>query len=316
MDEISLVSVSCPACGSSEEKTICVTPDFENPTLEQFKVSECCSCGFVYTSIRPEAEVLFSDRFYPDEYLCFGKSKSGLLSKVNQKRIEAQAKSRCKRLMDCLPDRRKKLRVLEPGCASGSFLKLLQKQYGCDVTGIEPNVNLSNRLREEGVNAITGTFEDAELLKSHFDAVCMFNVIEHLWNPFEAIERMSFCLKKGGIVLIECPNFNATGRKIFGKFWFPYHLPRHLSHFNSDSLTRLFEKAGFSKVHYKKEFRPTVHVHSLHYLAKSFFSSKPIARMFSSANLALVMAAIPFEVLVNLLGDSNIMGMCFVKNQE
>jgi predicted SAM-dependent methyltransferase len=60
-------------------------------------------------------------------------------------------------------------------------------------------------------------------------------------DPATVLKRCSELLNPGGGIVIQVPNFNSAGRRIFGKYWIHIDAPRHLIHFTPASL-RLFMK--------------------------------------------------------------------------
>ncbi len=49
------------------------------------------------------------------------------------------------------------------------------------------------------------------------------------------------------------PDFGSLSSKIFGKFWYHLDTPRHLYHFNSQTLQKLAEESGFGTEIVEKE---------------------------------------------------------------
>ena len=48
----------------------------------------------------------------------------------------------------------------------------------------------------------------------HFDLVIFASVVEHLYNPFFALDEMHRVLASGGLLLLEAPNAVALGRRV------------------------------------------------------------------------------------------------------
>ena len=86
-----------------------------------------------------------------------------------------------------------------------------------------------------------------------------YHVIEHIPHPYVAgaLREWFRVLKQGGVLVIECPNFDEAVRgyldgdetmllSIFGRQ--RYHGDAHLFGYNAMRLTRLLKEAGFSAV--------------------------------------------------------------------
>jgi 2-polyprenyl-3-methyl-5-hydroxy-6-metoxy-1,4-benzoquinol methylase len=91
------------------------------------------------------------------------------------------------------------------------------------------------------VGLVTG----ASLPESHFDAVSMNHVIEHLHDPVATLKECRRIMKPGGTISIATPNLASAGHKLFGPDWFALDPPRHLVLFTPDSLRRALRTAGF-----------------------------------------------------------------------
>ncbi|MEI7671697.1 MAG: class I SAM-dependent methyltransferase, partial [Deltaproteobacteria bacterium] len=182
-----------------------------------------------------------------------------------------------------------------------------------EVAGIEPNRRLSDALNREGYPVIPSTLEDAEIPAEQYDVVSLFNVLEHLWDSVYSLKRINRLLKPGGLVVVEIPDFDSPSRKRFGKYWFPYHLPRHLSHFTKKTLTSLMNECGFENVGILKQFRPTVNVLSFQYAIHDKIRFNPVRSFFSAKNPVMIAAGIFFEIAQISMGDSNILTAIFRK---
>lgn len=313
MDTFPLIRVNCARCGGWDAERVMQTPDYELHIEAPFEISLCRGCGHITTSVRPDYETLFS-KFYPDDYLCYG-GKGGVAGFIDRMRMEAQASQRAKMIKIFIGPQRS-VKLLEVGCATGEFLKACRRSFGWDVTGIEPNRRWSDALNREGYPVISSTLEDAEIPLGQFDVVSLFNVLEHLWDPVCSLKRINRMLKAGGLVVAEIPDFDSLSRKWFGKHWFMYHLPRHLSHFTETSLRGLMNECGFEKTAMVKQFRPTVNVLSFQYAVHDKIKIGPLRSFLSAQNPAMIAAGFFFEMVQNTVGQSNVVAAIFRKTRE
>lgn len=312
MENIYPVKVNCSSCGSWRSGPVIKTPDYELHIDIQFEISRCRDCGFIYTSVRPDYDTLYS-RFYPDEYICYGKKTNNFIADlIDRKRIEGQAIQRCGLLKKFLRDGGPAA-ILEIGCATGEFLKACKGRIDCEAEGVEPNGRLCDAVRKEGFNIIGSTFENAVLQDKKYDAICLFNVFEHLWDPIHALKKINRLLKPGGLLFVEIPNFGSLTRQLFGRYWFLYHLPRHLSFFDRRKLEEEMTKSGFERVVVTKQFRPTVDVLSFQYFIYDKVRSEFIRHFCSAENPLMIFAGIFAEAAHNIVGDSNIISAIYRK---
>ena len=143
------------------------------------------------------------------------------------------------------PDRR----VLEIGCGAGSLLSLI-KPHVQRCVGIELNSAFVEFIKSDlGIEAYA---EDVVTLgfKSGFDLVISIDTLDHLPNPLETLRVMNDLLVPGGRVYLEVPNQQDalnlylpphTREKYNTFFWHR----AHLFYFTKETITRLFNKAGF-----------------------------------------------------------------------
>lgn len=104
------------------------------------------------------------------------------------------------------------LKVLDVGCfcgGSGRWIK--QKFPGAEVIGIEMLPKAAEVAAPDYDKVIVSTFEnvdfEAEGLKHEsVDAIIAADVLEHLYNPWQALQRLKPLLAPGGAIYISLPN--------------------------------------------------------------------------------------------------------------
>ncbi len=104
------------------------------------------------------------------------------------------------------------LKVLDVGCfcgGSGRWIK--QKFPGAEVIGIEMLPKAAEVAAPDYDKVIVSTFEnvdfEAEGLKhGSVDAIIAADVLEHLYNPWQALQRLKPLLAPGGAIYISLPN--------------------------------------------------------------------------------------------------------------
>jgi hypothetical protein len=78
--------------------------------------------------------------------------------------------------------------------------------------------------------------------------ITCFNVFEHVYEPREVLIRVAKWLKPGGVFYTLMPNIDSAGRRVFGSYWYPLELPRHLYHFSPATLSKVAKSAGLREV--------------------------------------------------------------------
>ncbi len=149
------------------------------------QVVECNKCGLVYVNPRLRADVIIKG--YSDaEDMAYVSQAEGRLRTFRKsvKLIEKYAPG--------------KGRLLDVGCAAGFFLKAA-KDSGWDVRGVEPSRWLAEWGRKKyGLDIRAGTLDSVKFPSNSFDAVTMWDVLEHVPDPFARdslpVHRGSLCL--------------------------------------------------------------------------------------------------------------------------
>jgi 2-polyprenyl-3-methyl-5-hydroxy-6-metoxy-1,4-benzoquinol methylase len=142
-------------------------------------------------------------------------------------------------------------RLLEIGCSHGGFLELAELA-GFSVTGIELSPWVVEFARKSfGVDVRTGPIERQGFQSGSFDAICMFDVLEHLQDPVRTLECCAQALTPNGVLLVQTPQYPV--RTDFDKLQEENHpflkmlLPdEHLFLFSAESVKKLLNEVGFS----------------------------------------------------------------------
>ena len=99
-------------------------------------------------------------------------------------------------------------KVLDIGCGGGLFLSLL-KQEGAEVTGIELSDSRAHYAKTKHYLQIYKHPIESEFWQkgyiSHFDAVTLWDVLEHVNYPYQTLQSAVNVLKPGGFLLIYTP---------------------------------------------------------------------------------------------------------------
>jgi len=97
-------------------------------------------------------------------------------------------------------------RLLEVGVGSGHFLQAARAQ-GHRVSGVELNPAAAARVRALGFEVFEADLAElAKGLDMPFDAVCAFQVLEHVPDPRRLLEAMLAVLRPGGRLVLSVPN--------------------------------------------------------------------------------------------------------------
>ena len=101
--------------------------------------------------------------------------------------------------------------------------------------------------------------EEAQVEFNKYNVITFWHSLEHIHNLTGIFKMLSNHLDSNGIILVAVPNFNSFDRELFKGEWAAYDLPRHLYHFDPNSLERLFSDRDYTLIKKKKMYLDTVY---------------------------------------------------------
>jgi 2-polyprenyl-3-methyl-5-hydroxy-6-metoxy-1,4-benzoquinol methylase len=149
-------------------------------------------------------------------------------------------------------------RVLELGCATGMFGQMLKQRHpGAHVTGIEPGKAAAELAAARLDRVVCARVEDMDfgacgIAPGQFDLVIAGDVLEHLRNPWEALERVRPLLAARGRLVASIPNVRnlqvIASLIVGGRFEYAERGlfdVTHLRFFALDDITLMLEQTGY-----------------------------------------------------------------------
>ena len=234
--------VDCCVCGSKRKRDYVTTWDRSHGQPGEFTFEKCLGCGHVYLDPRPTQTEIAA--YYPDtykEYATTVDDEPNLFLRLNRQYGMAK---RCA----VITKQMQPGRLLDVGCGTGLFLDAMRRR-GWQVEGEDMTPTAVRFARERfGLNVFEGTLEAANYPSNTFDAVTMWNVIEHVPDPPATLQECARILRPGGIIVMATPNVHAFDAHIFGRFWALWEAPRHFNVFSPDSLGRVLTNAGYESI--------------------------------------------------------------------
>lgn len=232
-------TIACVNCGSSRTQPIESVVDFLLGNLSaEHQWVRCAECGLIYQNPRPdEKEIL---RYYPDEYDPY-QTDFERLSWLQKKSVRYGMQVKLRQVMRFL----KQGRLLDIGCSTGEFIAETNNRVGWSAEGLEPSVYAADIALSRGLKVTVGTLGDDTYPPASFDAVTMWDVLEHIHHPERLLPAVARILRPGGVLVMRFPNGGSLDRRIFGKYWIGYDAPRHLFVYDRKAIAELLEKAGF-----------------------------------------------------------------------
>lgn len=234
-------TVPCNICGSSSQQVLYRVSDWllERPEVQSTLV-RCRDCGLIYQNPRPTAVEM--GQHYPSDYEPFHSYESKKPSWLLRKAIEYGMDNRAKLVTSAVYSGK----LLDVGCAAGDFLDHVRQKGGWEVQGVEISPFAADLARRKyHLDVFTGTLEEACFADETFDAVTMWDVLEHLHDPADSLKEVHRILKPGGVLAFRVPNGDSFDAKLFGPYWSGLDAPRHLYVFQKRTLQTLLNKSGF-----------------------------------------------------------------------
>jgi len=136
---------------------------------------------------------------------------------------------------------KKGTKVLDVGCGTGYGSSLLAKK--CKVFAIDINEEAINFARKHYSNRIKFRVAKTERLpfkNQEFDAICSFEVIEHIEKVDRMLKEIYRVLKNGGKFVLSTPNRGINSPD--GKFKSPYHVREYIPEEFLELLKKYFPK--------------------------------------------------------------------------
>jgi 2-polyprenyl-3-methyl-5-hydroxy-6-metoxy-1,4-benzoquinol methylase len=230
----------------------------------KFRVVRCRACGLMRTNPRPTREGI--RLYYPDEYAPYQDARSiapespGKSASLWKRPIQRLLKTRDSRALPPLEAGR----MLEIGCASGTFLRLMAAK-GWQVEGLELSEGAADLAKSLGLPVYIGELETAPDPSSPYDLIVGWHVLEHLHEPLRALAKLWQWSKPGGWLALSMPDASSWEFSFFKERWYGLHLPNHLFHYTPDTLKALLPRAGWRAERYFWHANPNNLLQSLRY---------------------------------------------------
>jgi cyclopropane fatty-acyl-phospholipid synthase-like methyltransferase len=136
-------------------------------------------------------------------------------------------------------------RLLDVGANVGFFVTAAAGRF--DATGIEPNVH-AVRWASATLKApmsVGSVYDDHAEFTGRFDAITLFDVIEHVPDARQALLQCREWLADDGRLFITTPDAGSVPARLLGRHWYYVDMNEHIALFSKDNLTALLEQAGF-----------------------------------------------------------------------
>jgi SAM-dependent methyltransferase len=261
-ERLGLRPTSCAVCATLENADelypATLTPDAFTasvfsarrlPDRVHYRVVRCRSCELVRSDpvLGPEGLA----RLYRASTFEYGDELDGLRATYGKA---------LGRLAELVPQR---AGLLDIGTGSGFVLELAHDSGWDGVRGVEPSEDAIAKARPDIRPRITADMMRPGLFEhGSFDAVTMFQVLDHMADPVGLLDECRRVLKPGGVALAFNHNVSAWSARLLGESS-PIIDVEHTYLYSPATLRRLFDRCGFEVL----SVTPVRNTYSIRYLA-------------------------------------------------
>ncbi|MEW6510655.1 MAG: class I SAM-dependent methyltransferase [Bacteroidota bacterium] len=207
-------------------------------TDELFTIERCPVCGAAQTI--PPAAVHQVGSYYPQSYYP--------TVVLDASRYERNIGRFQKEKLDFVRRFRSGGKLLDIGCGAGYFLREVVRA-GFDAEGVELSREAAEFGRTQwGLRIAEGDALSVSLPEASYDVITMWQVLEHVLNVRETLNKVHALLRPGGILVVAVPNIGSWQARLFRGRWYHLDVPRHQFHFDPSTLRTLLGEHGFSVV--------------------------------------------------------------------
>jgi 2-polyprenyl-3-methyl-5-hydroxy-6-metoxy-1,4-benzoquinol methylase len=226
-----LIERACPTCGSRRHRA-----ELEKDHLALVR---CDECDLVFVNPAFD-ETHYRAMYSSDEYQEIMRDL-GIAS--HDYRVARFGVERVEIMAGHLHNAGPRPRYLDVGCSTG-FVVEAARDRGWEAIGIDLNPSAVEFGRSRGLDLRHAAIEDGGFEAGAFDAVSLFEVLEHLLEPVRILRMSAALLEPGGILFLYVPNYDSASRILMGRdahFIWPTH---HLNYYSPATIANLLARCG------------------------------------------------------------------------
>lgn len=237
--------VRCELCGADDAEPLV----FKNGN----RVVRCRQCSLVYVNPRLTPRALVELYENPSYQHRQATRAADAAADTAWRRV---ARSRL-RLLERHAGERGAL--LDVGCSTGWFLGAA-RDAGWRVTGIDVSAGSIARAQARGFDARLATLDTQAFPDASFQALVLFDSIEHMPQPMNALRAAHRLLAPGGVIMLTTPNVEGAlprlTYRLLGRtlgVWEHPDPPGHIFQFGQKTLAAALERTGFAPLYQSTE---------------------------------------------------------------
>lgn len=250
-------SLRCPLCAGSDGDTLRQLDARHLGRTEAFHLRQCRDCELIFIWPRlPDdalAELYGEEFYFPSDspFQGLAQGVKDLIQDARRQVIEKRAPHG---------------RLLDVGSGDGAFVDHMSR-HGWDATGVDFSAAACELATRRGLHGrfLHGSIHRPELDAGSFDAITLWQVLEHIAEPLPMLRRVRELLGPGGLFVASVPNIEGLSALLTGDRWWGLDVPRHLVHYTPRTLRRAVQDAGLRVVdvrHFSFQYDPYALLHS------------------------------------------------------
>lgn len=215
--------MKCALCGKKTRKIMKIIYDVH--------IYECESCKLGFVDQKKIAKKNLEKLYRLEEY----------------KKEEKMIVSRLDPIVDNIVRYKSSGTILEIGPGHGLLSSLLLKKGNYILDVVEPYLTPHYLADETFTLHKMDIDRFLNVNKKKFDLIVMFDVIEHLGDPFTSLQKLKNILRKDGVLVIQTPNYRSL-MQAFTRKWSWWMIEDHKWFFTPHSLQKALRENGLNNV--------------------------------------------------------------------
>ena len=227
------MKIECPR-GSDSEMCVWKKRTGEIRDAKSVGIKECEDCQLVVHNENLDHLVSYSDGSMHDWTSGYGENLIDS-STDSDRRLEALKK---------LASNYNLHTILDFGCGQGAMVNILNESF--KACGLEPEFTARKSGQSTGL-VIYDSLDEISKLDLKFDAITMFHVMEHIYEPNELLKTLLKFLNPEGLLIIETPNSMDALLTFYKNYAFQNftYWSHHPMLYSNKSLELAVSRAGF-----------------------------------------------------------------------
>jgi 2-polyprenyl-3-methyl-5-hydroxy-6-metoxy-1,4-benzoquinol methylase len=170
--------------------------------------------------------------YHSENYISHSNSNKGLMNKA-YKIVRSYTLAQKTKLLG-----KAEGKLLEIGSGTGELLANCEKK-GWECQGVEPEEVARKAAFQNHSLKLLASIDELSIQENSLDRIMLWHVLEHVPNLHQTIEKFKGWLKKDGLLFVAVPNHKSWDAKHYKENWAAYDVPRHLYHFDKESMNKL-----------------------------------------------------------------------------